>query len=158
MNLQELEKQLEDMDVPAPLVSGHEARLKEQIHQKYFNQQTDLFWKMRLVSTTAIILAAFLITIVVNPNIAFKANRLLSFNNSDESFQDTDLDKILTNLDYTSINNPRLKSSLDPAEFSEDKAYLIRKYSSDKKGSVMIVSEFEPEVKQKLTSSIASSY
>jgi hypothetical protein len=158
MNLQELEKQLEDMKTPVPPITGHEARLREHIHKKYFKTEADIFWKLRLVSTSALILAAFLVTILIHPELAFKANRLLSLNDSQKSVKDAELDKILTNLDYTSINNPGLKSSLDPAEFSEDKAYLIRKYSSDEKGSVMIVSEFEPKEKKRLTSSIASSH
>jgi len=146
------------MHVPEPESSSHEAQLKYNIHAKYFHNTANvIYWKFRFVSVMATALVSILITFIVNLNIAYRVNQFVMQEEvpktSDESF-----DEMLPNIDYTSIKNPGLKSSLDPDQFQEDKSYVIRKYTSTNNGSVMIISEFEPENTKTVSAVHAGSY
>ncbi|PID29029.1 MAG: hypothetical protein CSB55_02880 [Candidatus Cloacimonadota bacterium] len=158
MNYKEFERKLEEMEVPDPPLSADKERLKGEIHLKYFRESSKVFFAFKPAAIFSFILSLLLTLTVVRPETAMKANRFLGLNHRDNCLEDTNLDKLLNTLDYTSINNPRLKSSLDPSEFSEEKAYIIRQYRSKENGSVMIVSEFKSQTEENFIPVTSESY
>jgi hypothetical protein len=84
--------------------------------------------------------------IIFNPQIAYEINRFASQREepwemgTEKSLLSEDSDLL-----YTSIYHPKLVQKIDPEKYKEDKAFIIRRYTSPDEGSIMIVSEFEQE-------------
>jgi len=151
--MKNLENLLHNIEVPKLENDPFEHELKRRLTKKYFDKMPGYKLKLSLATAFAAVLFFFTISTIIEPQIAVKLNQL-TFNkpaeNQENDINEEELDRLLAeqlneNLRYTSIYNPELMNKLDPADFEEDKAYIIRKYTSNTQGSVMMISEFNKQ-------------
>jgi len=147
--MRNLENILRNIKVPQLETDPFEFELRSKLKNKYFNQPVKLKLRFILASVFATLLFFFSTAVIINPQIALRINQF-AFNKSDHknTIDPEELDLLMAEqlnekFKYTSIYNPELTGKLDPDEFKEDKAYLIRKYTSSSQGSVMMISEFD---------------
>jgi hypothetical protein len=147
--MKNLENILNNIKVPQLDSDPFEAELRRKLKNKYFNQPAKLKLRLILASVLGTVLFIFSIALILNPRIAVEINQF-AFNKTDHAntIDSEELDRLMAEqlnekFKYTSIYNPELTDKLDPRDFKEDKAYLIRKYTSSSQGSVMMISEFD---------------
>jgi hypothetical protein len=156
--MKDLEKKLLELEIPTLESDPFEHELRRNLVNRFFNKERNYKRNFRLSLGFAALLAVFGFWTIINPQVALELNEiafqteeipvresLLSETADDEiSSYALALDKyneLMDNMKTTSIYNPRLSGKLNPESFEEDRAYLIRKYTSQTEGSVMIVSE-----------------
>jgi hypothetical protein len=154
--MKKLENILDNLKVPQLEDDPFEHELRRKLTNRYFNNRPNYRFRSKFVTVLALLLLTFTVSTIVEPGIAVKLNNF-AFNKPLEAETDTindeELDRLMAeqlneNMKYTSIYNPELMDKLDPSDFKEDKAYLIRKYTSSTQGSVMMISEFDNKPKK----------
>lgn len=147
--MKNFEREIEKIKVPRLEDDPFESKLRASLKSKYFDKSHIYAVRFRYAAGFASLLLIFLFVAVLNPAIPYKINRI-AFNTADEPAQEIAEHNQQKEdfLKYTSIHNPNLSSKLNPADFEEDKAYLIRKYTSSTEGDVMVVSEFKQDKKK----------
>ncbi len=147
------EDKLNDLKIPSIESDPFENKLRRDLIQKFYAPEKKYKRNLRLAVGFACLLAIFGCSTILNPEIAYKINRLTFKKNvlSKIELQGRKLIPIESDMAYTSIRNPALYGKINPADYIEDKAFLIRRYTSDTEGSVMIVSEFKqtPKIPKK---------
>ena len=144
--MEKLDKILEDLQVPMPEESDFEQRLRNQLVRKYINVPKTFRIPFKLAAGFAGLLIIFVIGVITNPQLAYDINAFVF--QSEETINIEEFEDLKTFRDdfrYTSINNPELAKELDPANYFEDKTYIIRKYRSSSNESIMLVSEMDPQ-------------
>ncbi len=154
--MKKLKNLLRELEVPKLENDPFEQELRRNLKNKYFSYKPNYRFRSQLATAFALAFFLFMVSTIAFPQIAVKINNF-AFNkteiNKSEEINDEELDRLLAeqlneNMKYTSIYHPELSGKLDPDEFKEDKAYLIRKYTSSTQGSVMMISEFENNPKK----------
>ena len=140
--MKDLAKILENLQVPTCEDEQFEQKLRRRLLAKYYPATNGYKWKFKAALVFSCLLLVFGCATIIMPDVAIKLNNL-AFRNSNRLASAEETDNNLDNLIYTSIYNPHLAARLDPDKFQEDKAYLVRKYTSAEEGGLMIVSEFE---------------
>jgi len=126
-----------------------ENKLRRDLIQKYYTSEKKYKRTLRLAVGFACLLAIFGCSTILNPEIAYKINRF-AFKKDVLSKLELQGRKLLSrgnDMTYTSIHNPELQGKINPADYTEDKAFIIRRYTSSTEGSVMIVSEIQTKNK-----------
>ena len=143
------EDKLNELKIPTIENDIFENKLRRNLVQKYFTSEKKYKRNLRLAVGFACLLAIFGCSTILNPEIAYKINRFTFKKNvlSKLELQGRKLLPAESDMTYTSIRNPELRGKLNPADYIEDKAFLIRRYTSSTKGSVMIISEFKQKPK-----------
>jgi len=143
------EDKLNDLKIPTIENDLFENKLRRNLIQKYHTSEKKYKRNLRLAVGFACLLAIFGCSTILNPEIAYKINRF-TFKKDVLSKLELQGRKLLSpesDMTYTSIRNPELQGKINPADYIEDKAFLIRRYTSSTEGSVMIVSEFKQKTK-----------
>ena len=156
--MKDLENKLLELEIPTLESDPFEHELRRNLVNRFFQKEKDYKRYFRWSIGFAALMAVFGFWTIINPQIAVGLNEI-AFQKTefpDEESQVMEpshdgisdyalaLDKyneLMDNMQTTSIYNPRLSGKLNPENFEEDRAYLIRKYTSQTEGSVMIVSE-----------------
>jgi len=143
------EDKLNDLKIPTIENDPFENKLWRDLIQKFYAPEKKYKRNLRLAVGFACLLAIFGCSTILNPEIAYKINRFAFKKNvlSDLELIGRKLLPTESDMTYTSIRNPELRGKLNPADYIEDKAFLIRRYTSSTEGSVMIVSEFKQKPK-----------
>ena len=147
--MKNFENKLNNLKIPTIENDIFENELRSNLIQKYYTSEKKYKRNLRLAVGFACLLAIFGCSTILNPEIAYKINRFTFKKNvlSKLELQGRKLLSSESNMTYTSIHNPELKGKLNPTDYIEDKAFLIRRYTSSTEGSVMIVSEFKQKPK-----------
>ena len=142
--MENFENQLEQIEIPQDESLIHKAKLRNELESAFFAKNT-YKQKFHFSSVTAIIFSFLLLGFIAFPQLPAKINYLVFHNNNKKADIFNDQKQMISNpqLQFTSIENPSLINQIDPSIFTEDKAFLVRKYNSNSDGSVVIVSEFE---------------
>ncbi len=152
--MKNFEKEIEKIKIPRLENDPFESKLRASLVEKYFDKSHIYAVRFRYAVAFASLLLIFTFVSILNPTIAYKINRFAFQSEQPEESENINAAENNHNqqqedfLRYTSIHNPSLSNKLDPADFEEDKAYLIRKYTSSTEGSVMVVSEFKQDKKK----------
>jgi len=143
------EDKLNDLKIPTIENDPFENKLRKNLIQKYYTSEKKYKRNLRLAVGFACLLAIFGCSTILNPEIAYKINRFTFKKNvlSPLELQGRKLLSRGSDMTYTSIHNPELQGKINPADYTEDKAFIIRRYTSSTEGSVMIVSEFKQKTK-----------
>ncbi|MCK4654460.1 MAG: hypothetical protein KAU01_08440 [Candidatus Cloacimonetes bacterium] len=146
--MKDLENKLNSMKIPGIEDDPFEDKLRNKLLNKYYKQPNNYRIKFRYAAAFVCLLLIFGCSTILNPDIAVKLNKFAFPGRIfiDENGEEISLKEKLT---YTSIYNPKLVEKIDPEEYEEDKAYIIRKYTSPKEGIIMIVSEFNQRSEKK---------
>ena len=143
--MKNFENELQKIKVPVLKDDHFEQELRQELEKKYFYPRNGYRLKFKFAIGTACLLAIFSFSTILYPKIALKINKF-AFQKQKlfekERIEET-IQPEIDNMRYTSIYSPKLVDKVNPSEFKEDKAYVIRKYTSADQGSVMIVSEFK---------------
>ena len=135
-------EKLKNLKIPKIENDPFEDELRNNILNKYFTPEIKYKNRLQFAYGLVCSITLFLILTFIKPQIANNINQL-AFRKSEEIENVDDQDNLLTDyMSYTSINNPILVDKIDPNKYSEDKAYIIRRYKSHNNETVMIVSEF----------------
>ncbi len=147
--MKNFEDKLNDLKIPTIENDPFENKLWRDLIQKFYAPEKKYKRNLRLAVGFACLLAIFGCSTILNPEIAYKINRFAFKKNvlSDLELIGRKLLPTESDMTYTSIRNPELRGKLNPADYIEDKAFLIRRYTSSTEGSVMIVSEFKQKPK-----------
>jgi hypothetical protein len=145
--MDELEKKLEHLEVPILENDPFQYELRRQLLARFIPHRTPGRLFLRVGTALVILMAMIGALAVINPGWAYKINNF-AFHKDNNNVEKLDLPENLTELPYTSINNPELKDQIDPKQYVEDKSYVIRRYKSHRNGAVMIVSEFDENGKK----------
>ena len=160
--MKDLENKLLSMEVPKIENDQFEQILRNKLIRKYHSKESEYIKKFRYSIVFASFMVILVISVFIFPEISVKTNKIAfkkevttSNENENASYSDDDFFKKFaednSKFYYTSIHNPNLKNRIDPKEYREDKAYIIRKYVSRDSHAVMIISEFnKPERKKQL--------
>lgn len=147
--MKNFEKAIEKIKVPNIEHDPYEAKLRASIFNKYFDRSKRYNTKFYYAAGFASVLLVFTLISIFNPSITYKINQFAFNDQTEELPQVEEVNQQKEDfLRYTSIHNPNLSQKLDPNDFEEDRAYLIRKYTSNTEGSVMVVSEFKQDKKK----------
>ena len=147
--MKNFEDKLNDLKIPTIENDPFENKLRKNLIQKYYTSEKKYKRNLRLAVGFACLLAIFGCSTILNPEIAYKINRF-AFKKDVPSKLELQGRKLLfpgNDMTYTSIHNPELQGKINPADYTEDKAFIIRRYTSSTEGSVMIVSEFKQKTK-----------
>ena len=147
--MKNFEDKLNDLKIPTIENDSFENKLRRNLIQKFYAPEKKYKRNLRLAVGFACLLAIFGCSIILNPEIAYKINRFAFKKNvlSDLELKGKKFLPAGSDMTYTSIHNPALYAKINPADYIEDKAFLIRRYTSDTEGSVLIVSEFKQKTK-----------
>ncbi|MDP8231640.1 MAG: hypothetical protein P9L91_03110 [Candidatus Zophobacter franzmannii] len=146
--MDELEKRLDDLEVPILENDPFQHELRRQLVTGFIPHRTSGRLILKFGTALVLLLALFGVATMVNPGWAYKFNNFAFQNDKGSEVEKLDLPDNLSDLPYTSINNPHLKDQLDAKQYVEDKSYVIRKYKSRRNGEVMIVSEYDDKGKR----------
>lgn len=161
--MENFERRLLNLKIPVCSNDPLEEKLRSQLITYYFSTDRQYRIKYRLAAGFACLLIVFITSTIISPSITYKLNSLVFNKEIIEKVADTrvngessvdytealeEYNRYVNNMKSTSINNPNLINKLDPGDYQEDKTYLIRKYVSQKEGSLMIVSEFDKDTKK----------
>ena len=144
--MENIEKKLMEMEVPVLENDPFEHQLRRELLDRYFSPVRKYRRNSRFAFGFAGVLVVLMCTIVLNPRIAYELNPF--------TYEEESLSRFVAkgesvfeaeDMPYTSIHNPELVKKIDPAKYREDKAFIIRRYTSPDEGSIMIVSEFDQE-------------
>ncbi len=140
--MNKFEDRIEKMEIPEIKNYELQNKLRQKLVRKYFNVERKYKKRYKLATAFACLLVIYLISTILKPKIADDINRF--------AFQKEEIEEIEEELvpidDYikqTSIYNPKLANKINPTNYQEEKAYIIRKYVSSKNGNLMIISEFD---------------
>jgi len=150
------EEKLMAMETPRIEDPDFEHELRRNLLNDFFEPARKYRLKLQLAMSAAALLAVFSISLVTFPRLAYDLHALAAFEDSYPVLTEP-VETIpasiggsfagrsprLESMPYTSIFHPGLARKIEPSLYKEEKAYIIRKYSSPKDESVMIVSEFE---------------
>ncbi|MCK4358812.1 MAG: hypothetical protein KAW92_08720 [Candidatus Cloacimonetes bacterium] len=141
--MKNFKEKLKNLEIPKIEDDPFEDELRNNILNKYFTPEIKYKHKLKFAYGLAGLFAVFLILTLIKPQIAYKINQL-AFQKSEEIEFPSEGDYLLRDdMVYTSIYNPTLTEKIDPNRYTEDKAYIIRRYKSRNNETVMIVSEFD---------------
>lgn len=152
--MKDLEKTLSSLKIPQLETDPFEDVLRNRLTDKYFNLEQTYRKKYRIALAFSCLLFVFCLGMILYPKVGLSINDLTSAKKEipDQFSAETNLpqdeinvcvNSILDDLKNSSIHNPYLADKIDPANYQQDKTYLIRKYTSQTQGSLMIVSEFK---------------
>jgi hypothetical protein len=147
--MNEFEKKLFEMKVPRIEDDPFEDELRQTLLNTCYNPRRGYMWQFKLAAGIACVFAVFLFSIIMKPDLAIELNRIAfqteEMKDVGAPYSLADPNTLPQELTYTSIYNPRLTEKINPENYREDSAYIIRKYTSPKEGSIMIVSEFNQQ-------------
>lgn len=147
--MKDLENKLNQMRIPQIESEEFEQKLRRELIKKYHNTTDNYKLKFRYAAAFACLLLVFGCTTILKPDIALKINNI-AFNKTEMIVCEDEVNcSEFEKFRYTSINSPELETRIDSDKFKEDKAYVIRKYTSAEEGGLMIVSEFNQRKQQK---------
>lgn len=154
--METFEKKLLAMEVPRHEDAEFENELRFRLLNDFFEPARKYRLKLRLALAAAALLAVFSVSLVAFPRLAFDLHALAvaedssmeppasartipaSFNAGARSAEVPG-----KSMPYTTIHHPGLARKIDPSLYEEEKAYVIRKYTSRDNEALMIVSEFD---------------
>lgn len=155
--MKNLEDILSELDIPVISDDPYQPELRRKLVQRYFPSTSAYKIRFRFAMSLLLVFALFIGIMIINPGFnqrihhlffrekaAVIPNYLTELNEPDPEL-DRLLQEELARMKYTSIYNPLLEGKVDPADYQEDKTYLIRKYTSSTQESIMIISEFPQE-------------
>jgi len=144
--MNKFEERLLDLEVPETENYEHQNKLRRQLIQKYFNVERKYKKRYKLVTAFTCLLVIFLISMILKPKIVDDINR---FAFQKEKIEEISKEEELVPIDdfirQTSIYNSKLANKINPTNYQEEKAYIIRKYVSSQNGNLMIISEFDQD-------------
>ncbi len=147
--MKNFEEHLTTMEIPLVENDRHLNILKNKLEAHYFNPIRRVQLQLRWALGFAVFFFAIAFGLIVKPQIALQAHNVTFRGNNNVSFVSETSAKNPDCLEYTSIRNPKLRGEIDPDQYQEDKAYVIRKYRShENNDAVLIVSEFEAQPTQ----------
>jgi len=153
------EEKLMKITVEKPETTDFQHKLRRDLIGKFVKEKSGYQTQFRLAFGFSCVMLFFAFLIVADPRVAVKLNEL-TLNNYQEQSENQDLSNPLptADLQYTTINNPKLMQKIDAEGYEEEKAYIIRQYRASNKEPVMVVSEFkkdsQPMIKQASASGI----
>lgn len=141
--MKQFENKLDELNIDKIETPVFRANLRRDLESQYFQDKKSSIFRKKLSFIPATVLSILLISFIIKPELPKQLNQFI-FRQKVEISEDITLENIQQNLQlqYTSIHNPSLIGEINPNNFIEDKAYLIRKYNSPQDGSILIVSEF----------------
>ncbi|MCD6101910.1 MAG: hypothetical protein J7J77_02515 [Candidatus Cloacimonetes bacterium] len=140
--MKNFEEKLQKLNIPGIEDDPFEDELRNNILNKYFKPEIKYKHKLKLAYSLACLIAVLLVLTLIKPQIAYRINQL-AFQKSEETEFPAESDyPLIGDMTYTSIYNPTLSDKIDPNRYTEDKAYIIRRYKSRNNETIMIVSEF----------------
>jgi hypothetical protein len=147
--MKKFEEILDTIEVPVLQDDSLEHELRSQLINRYFSSTKRVYASLRWAVGFAVFFFAIALTLIIKPQFAAKAHSF-TFRDSERSAvkqtMPVDFDNCMR---YTSIQNPSIRDKIDPKEYQEDKAYVIRKYKSQETDdAVLIVSEFDTQQPQ----------
>lgn len=155
--MKNLEDILSELDIPVIEDDPFQPELRRKLVQKYFPSAPVYKTRFRFALSLLLVFAIFTGIMIINPGFNQRIHHLVFQEKAavtpdfltEQNETDPELDRLLqeelARMKYTSIYNPLLEGKLDPADYQEDKTYLIRKYTSSTQESIMIISEFPQE-------------
>ena len=147
--MKDLENKLNQMRIPQIESEEFEQKLHRELIKKYHNSTENYKLKFRYAVGFACLMLIFGCTTILKPDVALKINNI-AFNRTEIIVCEDEVGcSELEKFRFTTINSPQLESKIDPDKFKEDKAYVIRKYTSAEEGGLMIVSEFDQKKQRK---------
>lgn len=166
--MNDLEKRLMKIETPKPKNEQFKKKLHDRLVKKYHSEGSKYQRLFHYSLVYATFMMLFVLGALIYPDVALKINELAFKKNSkqiakiDVDKKQTDSLKELDNVDgvfddtqlsdkfsYTSIHHPNLKDAINPQNYKEDKAFIIRKYVSQDSQSIMIISEFDQSNKKR---------
>lgn len=139
--MNKLYKDLENLSVPRIEDSAFQHDLRRSLMARYHSPQRKATARMRVALAFACVLAVIGCASVINPTIAYRLNAI-AFGGEAQQLPAGSADIHYAGLKETTLQNPDIAPYLPVNDFQEEKAYIIRKYTSRDKGAVMVVSEF----------------
>ena len=144
IKMDKFEQKLFDMGIPETENYELQNKLRRQLVQKYFNIERKYKKRFRIAAAFACLLAVFIVSTILRPKIADDLNRFaFQKDKIEETSKEDELVPIDDFIRQTSIYNPKLINKINPTNYQEEKAYIIRKYVSSQNGNLMIISEFD---------------
>ncbi len=150
--MDKFEEKLMNMKVEKPEITNFRHELKRDLINKFVHEK-NYQTQFRLAFGFSCIMLFFTILTIFDPRVAVKLNEI-TFNSYQNQVEELDFSNPapFQNLQYTTINNPKLMEQIDAEGYEEEKAYIIRQYRGENKKPVMVVSEFKkdstPMIKQ----------
>jgi len=147
--MKKFEETCENLNVPHIKDDPHEQVLRNKLEEHYFSPVHRTRIQLKWAVGFAVFFFVIAVSLVLQPKIALKAHNI--------TFRSTEVPAVKPELPfseseclrYTSIRNPKLRNEIDPNQYQEDKAYVIRKYrSKETNDAVLIVSEFDKQPTQ----------
>ena len=146
------EEKLLNMKVEKPEITNFKHELRRDLISKFMHEKNYQI-QYRLAFGFSCIMLFFTLLTIFDPRVAVKLNEITfnSYQNQVGKFDNSN-PVSLEDLQYTTINNPKLMEKIDTEGYEEEKAYIIRQYRGENKKTVMVVSEFKkdstPMIKQ----------
>ncbi|HHE37631.1 MAG TPA: hypothetical protein ENL20_03545 [Candidatus Cloacimonetes bacterium] len=144
--MNKFEERLLELEVPETENYEFQNKLRQKLKHKYFSIERKYKKRYKLVTAFTCLLVIFIISVILKPKIVDDINR---FAFQKEKIEGTSKEEELVPIDnfirQTSIYNPKLVNKINPTNYQEEKAYIIRKYVSSKNGNLMIISEFDQD-------------
>jgi len=141
------EDRLFKMKVPKLGNDPFEHDLRRRLIKRFVKDEKSYKLQFKLATSFALLLVIFLVVTIVKPQIISDINRF-AFQTEDEELgtplpgsNNIFLDDAIN---YTSINNPMISKDIDPQKYTEDKSYIVRRYTSKNSEKITIVSEIDP--------------
>lgn len=141
--MKNFEEKLQNLKIPKIEDDPFKDELRNNILNKYFTPEIKYKHKLKFAYGCACLFAVLLVLTLIKPQIAYRINQF-TFQKSEETEFPAESDyPLIGDMTYTSIYNPTLSDKIDPNRYTEDKAYIIRRYKSHNNETIMIVSEFD---------------
>ena len=138
--MNQLYKDLEQLSVPTIEDINFQNELRRSLLKHHFTPHRSAL-RLRVAIACACVLAIFGFATIINPDIAYRLNQI-AFGADTKGHPGNTAGKNYAGLQGTSLQNPDIAPYFPVQNFQEEKAYVIRKYTSPKNGAVMVVSEF----------------
>ena len=141
--MKKFEEKLENLSVPKLGSDPFEQVLKAQLKGRYFSPTRKAQTQLRWAIGFAMLFFVVAIGLIIKPQFALRAHNFTFQTSGETAVQPEDWMQLNDGLRYTTIHNPSIGTEFNPDNYIEDKAYVVRKYRSQKTNdALLIVSEF----------------
>jgi hypothetical protein len=149
--MKKFEDKLFKVKVPKLDNDPFEHDLRRRLIKRFVKDEKSYKLQFKLATSFAMLLVIFLVVTIFKPQIISDINSF-AFKTDKETLgsplpgsNSIFLDDAIN---YTSIENPVISKDIDPLKYTENKSYIVRRYTSDNSEKITIVSEIDPNTRK----------
>ncbi len=141
--MKKFEEKLYNMSIPKLESDPFEQELKAKLVGHYFSPTRKAQTQLRWAVGFAVLFFVVAIGLIIKPQFALRAHNFTFRTSGESAIHPDEWTPLNDYFRYTTIHNPSIGSEFNPDNYVEDKAYVVRKYRSQKTNdALLIVSEF----------------